>query len=75
MTCSYCRGNMRESVTVFTAQLETCLVFIRNVPCFECVQCGMSISPTTPMRSLERIVETSKRLVQEVAVVDYRMAA
>ncbi|MBR3317302.1 MAG: type II toxin-antitoxin system MqsA family antitoxin [Atopobiaceae bacterium] len=75
MTCFYCRGDMRESVTVYTVQLETCLVVIRNVPCFECAQCGeVEISDET-MRSLERIVDTCKKLVQEVAVVDYRMAA
>lgn len=55
-------------------QLQTCLVDIRHVTCFERAQCGeVEISDET-MRSLERAVDTCKKLVQEVAVVDYRMA-
>ena len=54
-------------------QPQACLVVIRNVPCFERAQCGeVEISDET-MRSLERAVDTRKKLVQEVAVVDYRM--
>ena len=40
MTCFYCKGEMREGATVFTVQLETCLVVVKNVPSLECSQCG-----------------------------------
>lgn len=75
MTCFYCKGDMRESTTVFTVQLETCLVVIKNVPCFEYVQCGETEIADDTMATLERIIESCKKLVQEVAVVDYRLAA
>ena len=75
MTCFYCKGNTHESTTVFTVQLETCLVVIKNVPCLECAQCGETEIADDTMAILERIIETCKKLVQEVAVFDYRLAA
>lgn len=75
MKCFYCKGVMTEGTTVFTAELEKCLVVIRNVPCFECPQCGeVEISDET-MQRIERIMETCRKLMQEVAVVDFRKAA
>ncbi len=75
MKCFHCKGETREGTTVFAVQLETCLVVIKNVPCLECSQCGeIKISDET-MLVVERIIETCKKLVQEVAVVDYKLAA
>ena len=75
MKCFYCKGEMAKGMTVFTVELEKCLVVIRNVPCLECTQCGeVEISDET-MRSIDRIVGACGKLVQEVAVVDYRQAA
>ena len=75
MTCFYCKGKMEESTTVFTVQLDTCLVVIKNVPCLECSRCGEVEIANETMAVLEKIVETSKKLIQEVAVVDYKLAA
>ena len=75
MSCFYCKGAMEQGLTVFTVQLENCLVVIKNVPCLECSQCGeVEISDET-MQQLERIIATCQSLIQEVAVVDYRRAA
>ena len=75
MACFYCKGDMHESTTVFTVQFETCLVVIKNVPCFECGQCGETEIADETMEILETIIDTCKKLVQEVAVVDYQHAA
>ena len=75
MACFYCRGEMHPGTTVFTVQLDTCLVVVKNVPCLECAQCGEPEIEDAVMQQLERIVETCKTLVQEVAVIDYRQAA
>ena len=75
MACFYCKGEMREGTTVFTVQLDQCLVVIKNVPCLECSQCGEAEIADDTMAVLQGIVETCKKLAQEVAVVDYRMAA
>ena len=75
MTCFYCKGEMREGTTVFTVQLDSCLVVVKNVPCLKCSQCGEPEISDETMTVLERIIGTCKQLVQEVAVVDYRLAA
>ena len=75
MTCFYCKGEMREGTTVFTVQLETCLVVVKNVPCLECPQCGEAGISDETKQVLERIIETCKKLVQELAVVNYQLAA
>ena len=75
MECFYCKGPMVEGTTVFTVELERCLVVIRNVPCLECLQCGEVEIADETMQRIEQIVESCRKLVQEVAVVDYRQAA
>ena len=75
MACFYCKGEMHDGTTVFTVQLDQCLVVIKNVPCLECSQCGEAEIADDTMVALERIIKTCKSLVQEVAVVDYRLAA
>lgn len=75
MACLYCKGEMREGTTVFTVQLETCPVVVKNVPCLECSQCGEAEISDETMQVPERIIETCKKPIQEVAVVDYQSAA
>lgn len=36
MKCIYCKGNMESDFT----DLKTCVIIIRNVPCYKCKQCG-----------------------------------
>ena len=40
MTCLFCKGDMVNSTTTFTAELEHGIVIVKNVPCFKCDQCG-----------------------------------
>ena len=75
MACFYCKGEMRPSTTVFTVQIENAVIVIKNVPCEECDQCGEVEISDAMMQQLERIVEKTKQLMQEVAVIDYATAA
>ncbi|MEI3034264.1 MAG: YgiT-type zinc finger protein [[Eubacterium] siraeum] len=45
MTCLFCKGNMVNSTTTFTAELEHGIVIVKNVPCFKCDQCGEESFP------------------------------
>ena len=73
--CVYCKGNMKEGKTVFTVQYGENIIVIKNVPCMECEQCGEREISDNVMIKLEKIVETAKKLVQEIAVIDYNAAA
>ena len=45
MTCLFCKGDMVNSTTTFTAELEHGIVIVKNVPCFKCDQCGEGSFP------------------------------
>ncbi len=75
MKCFYCKGDMQETYTTYTVDLETCLIVIRHVPCLQCEQCG-AVEYTTPVvRRLEQIVQECRSLMMEVMVVNYSSAA
>ena len=40
MTCFFCKGTMEDGTTTHFADLGTCIVIIKSVPCNTCMQCG-----------------------------------
>jgi len=48
---------------------------VKNVPCLECDQCGEKYYTDEVAEKLEYIVNMAKKLMQEIAVIDYRQAA
>ena len=74
--CLYCKnGETFESKTTHVVNLDNCVIVIKNVPCQQCEVCGEKYYTDDVARNLEEIVNTAKKLVQEVAVIDYRQAA
>ena len=50
-------------------------VFHRIVPCLECEQCGEKYYTDEVAERLEAIVNMAKKLMQEIAVIDYPQVA
>ncbi len=76
MRCTCCKtGNMEESRTTYFAQLENCYVIIENVPCKKCTQCGEEYLNGVTLKKIERIISQVKKLLTEVAIIDYTKAA
>ena len=48
---------------------------IKSVPCLERNQCGERYYTDEVAEKLEMIVNMAKKLMQEIAVIDYRQAA
>lgn len=48
---------------------------IKNVPCLECEQCGEKYYTDEVAEQLEKIINTAKKLMQEIAVIDYPQVA
>ena len=46
-----------------------------NVPCEECEQCGEKFYTDKVAEQLEKMVESAKKLMQEISVIDYRKVA
>lgn len=75
MSCFYCKGDISPSTTVYTVQIDNTVIVIKNVPCEECEQCGEIEISHEVMQNIDKIINTAKQLMQEVAVIDYKMTA
>ena len=71
MTCFFCKGNMEKSATTHFVNLKSCMVIIKNVPCYECEQCGETVYNNEVALQLEKIVKTTATAITEIAVVNY----
>ena len=74
--CMYCKNDtLVESTTTHVVNYKTCTIIIKNVPCQECSQCGEKYYTDEVSERLEQLVAAAKKLMQEVAVIDYGQAA
>ena len=74
--CMFCKNKTyTESATTHVVNYKDCIIIIRNVPCFECEQCGEKYYTDEVAEKIEKIVESAKKLMQEISVVDYKTAA
>lgn len=75
MKCQMCGADAEKSFTTSVTDLGKCLIIVRNVPCYKCSECNEVIYTADVVQHLERIIEASKKLMQEVSIIDYRQAA
>lgn len=74
--CMFCKSNeIVQTTTVHVVNYKNCIIVIKNVPCEECVQCGEKYYTDEVAEKLERIVESAKKLMQEISIIDYVKAA
>lgn len=59
------------STTTHVVNYKNCIIVIKSVPCLECTQCGEKYYTDEVAEHLEDIVNMSKNLMQEIAVIDY----
>jgi len=72
MTCFMCKGQVRDGFSVFTADLDGCIVVVKNVPSGVCGQCGEVSYSDDVARALEQIVQSvTHSAAAEIAVVSY----
>ena len=71
MNCFFCKGDQTEGTTTHTADFGKCVIVVRNVPCRKCEQCGETVYTGTVVKQLEKIVDSLKNSLTEIAVVNY----
>lgn len=71
MKCPRCANNAIESKTTFVSDLGDILIIIRNVPCYECEECGETLYTEEVFQNIENLVNAAKVLKQEISVLDY----
>ena len=69
--CFFCKGDLKESHTTYTANINDCIIIIKNVPCMECQQCGEKYFNDGVMIQLENIINQVKNALIEITIVDY----
>ena len=71
-----CKGSLHDGLSNFTADMEKCIVIIKNVPSFVCSQCGEVSYSDETVKRLEEIVRSLTEPVKtEIAVVSYTKQA
>jgi YgiT-type zinc finger domain-containing protein len=67
-----CKGKLENKSTSFMADLENCIIIVKNVPSQVCSQCGEISYNNEVARQLEKIVNAVKStVITEIAVVNY----
>ena len=75
MKCLSCGAAAERGFTTNVTDLGKCLIIVRNVPCYKCSQCNEVIYTADVVQKLERIIETAKKLMQQISIIDYSEAA
>lgn len=73
--CFYCKGDMKPGTTTHVVNYNDCVIVIKNVPCEECDQCGEVEYSDDVMKKLDDIINSIKKLMQDVSVIDYSKVA
>lgn len=71
MKCFKCKGEMREGFTTFVTDTDESCIVVRRVPCLQCDSCGETAFTGDVAENLERIINTAKQTLTEVAVLKY----
>ena len=72
MICFMCKGTLQDGFSTFTADMDGCIVVIKNVPSRICTQCGEVSYSNEVARRLEQIVHSiTNSASAEIAVVVY----
>lgn len=66
-----CKGTLKDKLTNYIADLGNCIIIIKGVPSQECTQCAEVSYSNEVASQLEKIVNASKSLMTEIAVVRY----
>lgn len=71
MKCFFCKGTMKDDTTTYFSDLGSCIVIIKNVPCYICTQCSETVYSLEVGERLEQILESHKNSLTEVAIIQY----
>ena len=70
MKCIECGKTAVLKEKTYVANLDTCVIIIKNVPAYVC-ECGEVYYSDEVFEQIEQIVTNLKDLINDIAVVDY----
>lgn len=71
MKCFMCKGDLKDKLTTYMVDLGNCIVIVKKVPSQVCEQCGEVSYSNDVAIQLEKIVNSMKTALTEIAVINY----
>ena len=71
MMCFMCKGSLADKTTTFMVDIDKCIIIVKNVPSQVCGQCGEASYNNEVAKQLEKIVDSLRKSITEIAVVNY----
>lgn len=75
MTCIECGNELRNKIKTYVANLDSCVIIIKNVPAMVCEHCGDVYYSDDVAEKIEEIVYGLESVINDIAVVDYSKTA
>lgn len=75
MRCSLCGAELIKSTTTSVTDIGSCLVIIRNVPCYKCSECNEVVYTGDVVKKIEGLIEQAKHNLEEISVMNFDKAA
>ena len=75
MKCTSCGSKVIEATTTSVTDLGSCIVIVRNVPCYKCEECNEVIYTLDVAERLEQIIDKAKQIMHGIAVLEYTNVA
>lgn len=75
MKCIECGHTLIEKNRTYVANLDTCVIIIKNVPAMVCEHCGEVYYSDDVFTQIEKIVYRLESMINDIAVVDYSTTA
>ena len=72
MNCIYCKGELENTLAIFTIDLENRIIIIKDVPTDICQKCGQRSYKDDVAVHIEHIVSGLRNDHTEVAIIRYR---
>lgn len=71
MNCFMCKGDLEDKKSTFMIDLNNCIIIIKDVPSQVCSQCGEVSYSNQVSHQLQKIVNSMRKTITEIAVVHY----
>ncbi len=71
--CIYCGGSLAPDKTDYIENIDNHVIFIKDVPCEKCKQCGEVFFSHKTVLAIEKIMEGIQHISSEITltVLDY----
>ena len=71
MKCFFCKSDLEQKNSVFTLELENCIIVIKDVPTEICERCGQKSYSDDVVARIEEITDQTRDTLTEIVVVHF----